>query len=136
MPLRKIVAAAATAAAIGALAVPASAAGKPFHAPESITARKLTAPTTVALAYRCKPGVERSLNIGLTAPGTDFNMWVEGPQVVCNNRWQQFTGVLTESQFGLDRKPTPGERVTVWLSLYSGHRDMPVARETRTLTAN
>lgn len=136
MRVAKVVASAVLAtAAVAATVAPASAAGKPFHAPERITVQKLTAPATVVFSYRCKPGMNRTLNIGLTAPGTEANLWVEGKRVVCNNRMQQITVDLTgHYQFGLDRKIEPGEKATTWLSLYEGRR-FPVAREMRELTA-
>ncbi|GGP55739.1 hypothetical protein [Streptomyces melanogenes] len=111
----------------------ASAEGKPFPAPEMVAAQKVIAPNVVVLSYRCKPNAERTLNIGLTAEDTAANLWVEGRQLVCNNKNQRFTAVMTDYQNGHDRKLKPGERATTWLSIYV-NRSYPVARQMRTLT--
>lgn len=91
MRIGKITATAAIVAAITtAAALPASAAGKPFRAPERITANKLIAPNVVQFSYRCKPNLERSIHVGLTAPETApttyVGKWLQRGDIVCNNR--------------------------------------------------
>ncbi|GGP91513.1 hypothetical protein [Streptomyces melanogenes] len=137
MQIGKIAVSAAMAtAAVAATALPASAAGKAFSGPEFIAATKLTAPTTVEFAYRCKPGKKREINVGLSAmvngrPATDANQWLPSKQVVCNNKTQHVTLKLTKYQFGLDRKIQPGEKATVWLMIDDG----PYVRQMRNMIA-
>ncbi|GGP77019.1 hypothetical protein [Streptomyces melanogenes] len=139
MRIGRIIASAALAtAAVAATALPATAGGKAFHGPEFITAQKLTAPTTVEFAYRCKPGAaDRSIEVALTAPETypttDFSTWLKGKQVVCNNKTQHVKAVLTESREGKDRLLKPGETGRVWLRIYGGGRDV---LQTRLMTAH
>lgn len=137
MRMGKIVASAAMAtAAIAVTVVPASAAGQTFQAPEQIHATKVTAPSTVEFSYRCKPGAKREINVGLSAPEihptTDFNMWLRGKQVVCNNKTQHVKMVLTESYTGKLRKLKSGEQARTWLAIYGGG----YVRETRKMTAH
>lgn len=138
MHLGKIIAAVAmTTAAVAATAVPATATTKAFHGPEFITVQKLTAPTTVEFAYRCKPGTARSIEVALTAPETypttDFSLWLRGKKVTCNNKTQRVKAVLTESQGGKGRLLKPGESGRVWLRIYGGERDV---MQTRLMTAH
>ncbi|MFI1177332.1 hypothetical protein [Streptomyces melanogenes] len=121
MHLRKIVATTLmAAAATTATAVPAQAGGKPYHAPELIMANRLTAPTTVELTYRCRPGTPRTLIIELTAPGTDFYMKLKGRQVNCNNKPQRYKAVLTDPIDGMNRPLKPGETGRIRLGIYDG----------------
>ncbi|MFD9791519.1 hypothetical protein ACFWXK_11285 [Streptomyces sp. NPDC059070] len=127
LAIAMLAAAGATAAVAPASATatvaPASITAKPFAGPEKIEALKLTAPTTVEFSYRCNPGAPRRINVGLTAPGTDFDLWIPAQNVVCNGKDQHAKVVLTKSQFGKDRKLKPGDKATVWLRFYDGPSD-------------
>ncbi|OAR25244.1 hypothetical protein A8W25_06235 [Streptomyces sp. ERV7] len=141
MQIGKITATAAIVAAITSGAVlPASAAGKPFRPPEGITANKLIAPNVVQFSYRCKPNLDRSIHVGLTAPETQpttyVGKWLRRGDIVCNNKWQTKTVALTEVFEGRDRKLNPGEQGRVWVRIYgdyTGPGDLPM--QTRIMTA-